>query len=288
MYLENCLLLFHSCEKTGLNSLAEKILGVRMDKSWRISSSDWEADKFTTRQIEYAMNDALVASHIFLRLVERKIDALSQDLNGFLPLEKWGNSLTLGDACVQDKTMKLSSSMSNENKKSAACYRERADRCTSKFSENRSSNRESMILKGRITDKKTKLKNERSVMKEDSDLCSDSQICAKPFQDLVSGVDYYKTTVDLNKFESKEMMGYLSRDKVISLFAHPGFTQTAGSLCQSVLDLQFKKRKKKAVAKKKDSKEESSSRNSKKSQISGKSNAKGKPPPSLNCMNTKT
>ncbi|XP_067051206.1 exonuclease 3'-5' domain-containing protein 2-like [Acropora muricata] len=54
-----------SCEKTGLNSLAEKILGVKMDKSWRISSSDWEADKFTTRQIEYAMNDALVASHIF-------------------------------------------------------------------------------------------------------------------------------------------------------------------------------------------------------------------------------
>ncbi|XP_015750786.1 PREDICTED: Werner syndrome ATP-dependent helicase homolog [Acropora digitifera] len=299
---------YQSCEKTGLNSLAEKILGVRMDKSWRISSSDWEADKFTTRQIEYAMNDALVASHIFLRLVERKINALSQDLDGFVPLEKWGNSLTLRDACVQDKTMKLSSSMSIEHQRtnsnsdftlnlsenlkhfqrSAACYTERFDRCTSKFSEKRSSNQVGMILKGKITDKKTKLKNERSVMKEDSDLCSDSQICAKPFQDLVSGVDYYKTTVDLNKFESKEMMGYLSRDKVIGLFAHPGFTQTAGSLCQSVLDLEFKKRKKKAVAKKKDSKEKSSSRNSKKSLISGKSTAKGKPPPSLNCMNNKT
>ena len=46
MYLENCLLLFHSCEKNGPNALDEKILGVRMDKSWRISSSDWGADKF--------------------------------------------------------------------------------------------------------------------------------------------------------------------------------------------------------------------------------------------------
>ena len=145
-----------------------------------------------------------------------------------------------------------------------------------------------MILKGKITDKKTKLKNERSVVREDSDLCSDSQICAKPFQDLVSGGDYCKTTVDLNNFESKERMGYLSRDKVIGLLAHPGFTQTAGSLCQSVLDLQFKKRKKKAVTKKKDSKEESSSRNPKKSQISGKSNTKEKPPLSLNSMNNKT
>ena len=305
-----CLLLFHSCEKTGLNSLAEKILGVRMDKSRRISSSDWKADKFTTRQIEYSMNDALVASHIFLRLVERKIIALSQDLDGFLPLEKQGNSLTLRDACVQDKTMKLSSSMSNEHQrknnnsdfilnlpisenlkhfqKSAACYREHVDRCALKLSENRSSNQESMILKGKITDKKTKLKNEKSVAKEFSDLCSDSQIYGKPFQDVVSGVDYYKTTVDLNKFESKEMLGYLSRDKAIALFAHPGFTQAAGSLCQSVLDLQFKKRKKKAVTKKKDSKEECSSRNPKKSQISDKSNAKGKPPLSLNFMNNKT
>ena len=255
----------------------------------------------------YAMNDALVASHIFLRLVERKINALSQDLDVFLPLEKRGNSLTVQDACVQDKTMKLSLSMSVEHQrknnsdfalnlsenlkhfqKSAACDRERVDRCKSKFSENRSSNQVGMILKGKITDKKTKLKNERSVVKEHSDLCSDSQICAKPFQDLGSGGNYYKTTVDLNKFESKEMMGYLSRDKVISLFAHPGFTQTAGSLCQSVLDLQFKKRKKKAVAKKKDNKEESSSRNPKKSQISGKRNAKEKPPLSLNCMNNKT
>ena len=280
-----------------------------MDKSWRISSSDWEADKFTTRQIEYAMNDALVASHIFLRLVERKINALSQDLDVFLPVEKQCNSLTLRDAWVHDKTKKLLSSMSNEHQqknnnnsdftlnlsenlkhfqKSAACYTERFDRSTSKFSEKRSSNQVGMILKGKITDKKTKLKNERSVVKEDSDLCSDSQICAKPFQDLVSGADYYKTTVDLNKFESKEMMGYLSRDKVIGLFAHPGFTQTAGSLCQSVLDLEFKKRKKKVVAKKKDSKEKSSSRNSKKSLISGKSTAKGKPPLSLNSMNNKT
>ena len=309
MFLEYCLLLFHSYEKTGLNALAEKILGVRMEKSWRIRGSNWEAHKFNTQQIEYAMNDALVASHIFLRLVEIKINALSHDLDCFLPVEKLWSSWTLRDACVEDKTMKLSSSLSNEHqrknnnnsdftlnlsenlkhfRKLAARDKERVDRYASEFSENRSSNQECTILKGKITDKKTKLKDERSVVNEDSGFHSYCQICGKPFQNLISGVDYYETTVELNKFESKKMEGYLSRDKVIGLLAHPGFTQTADSLCQSMLDVPFKERKKKVVAKTKDSKQEYSSGKPKKSQISGKSSAKGKPPLSLNCMNNKT
>ena len=41
------------------------------------------------------------------------------------------------------------------------------------------------------------------------------------FKTYVNGIDYFETTVDLNKFESKERMGYLSRDKVIGFLAHP-------------------------------------------------------------------
>ena len=66
--------LLHSFQKMSLDALAKKILGVRMDKSWRIrcSNCSWEAVEFSIPQIEYAMNDALVASHIFLRLVNIK------------------------------------------------------------------------------------------------------------------------------------------------------------------------------------------------------------------------
>ena len=56
----------------SLDALAKRILGVAMDKSWRIRCSNWEAEQLNTRQIEYAMNDALVASHIFLRLIKLK------------------------------------------------------------------------------------------------------------------------------------------------------------------------------------------------------------------------
>ena len=53
----------------GLQALAERIIGVKMDKHWKIRCSDWEAEELTTRQMEYAANDALVAVHIFLQLV---------------------------------------------------------------------------------------------------------------------------------------------------------------------------------------------------------------------------
>ena len=38
--------------------------------------------------VEYAVNDALVASHIFLRLVEIKFNPLSQDLDIFFAYGK--------------------------------------------------------------------------------------------------------------------------------------------------------------------------------------------------------
>ena len=58
----------------GLAALAERVLGVTMEKNRRIRCGNWEADKLEIKQIEYAMNDAMVGSHIFLRLVKSKLD----------------------------------------------------------------------------------------------------------------------------------------------------------------------------------------------------------------------
>lgn len=45
-----------------------------MDKFWRIRCSNWEVEQFDRRQIEYVMNDVLVVSYIFLRLVKVKVE----------------------------------------------------------------------------------------------------------------------------------------------------------------------------------------------------------------------
>lgn len=68
----------------SLDALAKRVLGVTMDKSWRIRCSNWEAQQFNTCQIEYAMNDALVASHIFLRLVKSKGEERTVDRTAFV------------------------------------------------------------------------------------------------------------------------------------------------------------------------------------------------------------
>jgi len=51
--------------KLGLESLAYKILGVKLDKDWKLRGGDWEAEVLSERQIRYAANDALVAVNIF-------------------------------------------------------------------------------------------------------------------------------------------------------------------------------------------------------------------------------
>ena len=61
-------------QKMGLAALAERVLGVTMEKNWRIRCGNWDADNLRIRQIVYAMNDAMVGSHIFLRLVKSKLD----------------------------------------------------------------------------------------------------------------------------------------------------------------------------------------------------------------------
>ncbi|XP_049857544.1 exonuclease 3'-5' domain-containing protein 2 isoform X2 [Schistocerca gregaria] len=50
----------------GLAGLAENILGVHLNKDWKIRCSDWERDHLTQEQCEYAALDALAAYEIFI------------------------------------------------------------------------------------------------------------------------------------------------------------------------------------------------------------------------------
>ena len=258
------LFLQHSCQKMGLDALAKRILGVKLNKSSIIRCSNWEEEKLSTQQVEYAMNDALVASHIFLVLVKEKARK-SLDSEDFASGQEMFN---FGDVCNRDEGTNQSSAItgkchpdssetclnlqqSGENvelylsdQEAAAGYNEHHDSPPSEFAENRNLNQEGKYQE-KLDDENTKISCERSVVKGDCDLFPDSQICDKSFQSLASGADYYETTVDLIKFESDEMAGYLSRDELISLISDPYFAQRAGSLCQGVIDMAFKARKRK-------------------------------------------
>ncbi|XP_026464756.1 exonuclease 3'-5' domain-containing protein 2-like [Ctenocephalides felis] len=52
----------------GLANMSSDILGVTLDKNWRIRCSDWEAENLTKAQQEYAAGDALVAIELFKKL----------------------------------------------------------------------------------------------------------------------------------------------------------------------------------------------------------------------------
>eukprot|EP00088_Acartia_fossae_P022853 TRINITY_DN2395_c0_g1_i1.p1 TRINITY_DN2395_c0_g1~~TRINITY_DN2395_c0_g1_i1.p1 ORF type:complete len:602 (+),score=79.45 TRINITY_DN2395_c0_g1_i1:69-1874(+) len=55
--------------KLGLKSLAFHYLNVHLNKDWRLSSGNWEANVLSQEQIDYAANDALVAVNILWSLV---------------------------------------------------------------------------------------------------------------------------------------------------------------------------------------------------------------------------
>lgn len=57
----------------GLAGMAQNILGTKLDKSWRIRCSDWEASALSARQVQYASQDALVAVDIFSKLVQHEL-----------------------------------------------------------------------------------------------------------------------------------------------------------------------------------------------------------------------
>ena len=92
------LFLHYSGQKMSLDALSKRILGVTLNKSWSIQCSNWEAEKLSTQQIEYAMNDALVASHIFLRLLKEKAE---QSLDVSEDLSPGEDMLNVRDAAVK-------------------------------------------------------------------------------------------------------------------------------------------------------------------------------------------
>lgn len=52
----------------GLGKLSKSILGIELDKNWRIRCSDWETERLSPQQVDYAAKDAFVAVEIFRNL----------------------------------------------------------------------------------------------------------------------------------------------------------------------------------------------------------------------------
>lgn len=60
-------------EPSSLSKLAEEYLNVKLEKHWRIRSSNWEANELSQKQLDYAAKDAQVAIEIF-RVLGKKIE----------------------------------------------------------------------------------------------------------------------------------------------------------------------------------------------------------------------
>ncbi|KAG6456921.1 hypothetical protein O3G_MSEX010014 [Manduca sexta] len=58
-------------ETGGLAFLAKTLLGITLDKSWRVRCSNWEAAHLSPKQTSYAAADAHVAIKIFVQLFNR-------------------------------------------------------------------------------------------------------------------------------------------------------------------------------------------------------------------------
>ena len=263
----------------SLDALAKRILGVTMDKSWRIRCSNWEAEQLNSRQIEYAMNDALVASHIFLRLVKSKLDERKHFV-GEESTKIENDSLNFGDIYIDDETSELafspsskceansdkvnsSMNVSEDNLKGGSpiseCFltggepniNEQGNNIELEVTENKGT------FFGSINHDRSMDKSQKSCPQEED---SDSRISGEVSQGFVDlndlETDCYEVTADLNKLESGEAEGYLSREQVIKLLQDSYFSQRACSLCHGVVDLAFKERKRKAIAKEKEKNKE--------------------------------
>ncbi|CAH2267814.1 jg5751 [Pararge aegeria aegeria] len=56
-------------EDGGLATQSKSLLGIVLDKTWRIRCSDWAAEELSDRQVKYAAADAHVAIKIFVKLI---------------------------------------------------------------------------------------------------------------------------------------------------------------------------------------------------------------------------
>ncbi|XP_052890506.1 exonuclease 3'-5' domain-containing protein 2 [Anopheles moucheti] len=71
--VESTLDLRYLAERTGLEPLgiarlANEVLGITLDKHWKIRCSDWETPELSERQVKYAASDAHVAVEMFKKL----------------------------------------------------------------------------------------------------------------------------------------------------------------------------------------------------------------------------
>lgn len=71
--VESTLDLRYMAERTGLEPLgiarlANEVLGITLDKHWKVRCSDWETPELSDRQMKYAASDAHVAVELFKKL----------------------------------------------------------------------------------------------------------------------------------------------------------------------------------------------------------------------------
>lgn len=263
----------------SLDALAKRILGVTMDKSWRIRCSNWEAEQFDRKQIEYAMNDALVASHIFLRLAKAKVEkrkvlrtaCISEDSIS----EEKNVSGHLGAGLIQDQiSTKLPANNSSGNNITGTyhptSFEEEPDiehsRRTIDDLEFEVTEDQEKFIENRSHGEKNNVNfvNKRASSSAVQD--SGSQTCGKVLQSAENSnghefdveCEVYNIIADLSKWESghdgKE--GYLVREEVVDLLQDSFFCQRASSLCQGVIDLAFKDKKGPVMVIEKDNKKE--------------------------------
>uniref|UniRef100_A0A182JVH6 Exonuclease 3'-5' domain-containing protein 2 n=1 Tax=Anopheles christyi TaxID=43041 RepID=A0A182JVH6_9DIPT len=55
-------------EPLGIARLANEVLGLTLDKHWKVRCSDWESPELSDRQVKYAASDAHVAVELFKKL----------------------------------------------------------------------------------------------------------------------------------------------------------------------------------------------------------------------------
>ena len=68
--------------RKGLAGLSKFYLDVTLDKNWKISASNWEAEKLTDKQIQYAANDALTSLNVALKISFQRIFDDGESLTG--------------------------------------------------------------------------------------------------------------------------------------------------------------------------------------------------------------
>ena len=265
-------------QKLSLDALAKRILGVTMDKSWRIRCSNWEAEQFDRRQIEYAMNDALVASHIFLRLAKTKaekrkalrIASIAEDSAS----DEKNARGQLGTGLIQDQIstkMPAGNSLGNNitGRYHPTSFEEEPDiaysRRTTESVEFEVTEDQEKLIENRSHEDKNRVnfvnKGASSSAVQDS-----SQTCEKVLQNADNSnghesdveCEVYNIIADLTKWESghdgKE--GYLVREEVVDLLQDSFFCQRASSLCKGFIDLAFKAKTGPVMAVEKGSKKE--------------------------------